>query len=230
VRNEKLAATGQLVAQLSHELNNPIHNVQNSLEVIRRRLPEADERRAFLDMARAEIERMSRLTRQLLDFHRPVRPAFADVDVMRLLEDTLAMSQRELQDARVITQVTCAEDVPLIRASADHVRQVFLNLAINAVEAMPDGGRLTVDITREGDAVAIRIADTGVGIPANARSKIFDAFFTTKGAMSGVGLGLSVTWGIVRDHHGTIDVSDAPGGGAVFTVRLPVHQPDEDPA
>ncbi len=227
VRNEKLAATGQLVAQLSHELNNPIHNVQNSLEVIRRRLPESDERRAFLDMARGEIERMARLTRQLLDFHRPVHPAFADVDVRRVVEDTLVLSQSEMEAAHVRSHIECDENVPLIRASADHLRQVFLNLVINAVEAMPNGGDLRIGIGPASDAVVIRVSDTGVGIPPEARPKVFDAFFTTKGAISGVGLGLSVTWGIVREHHGTIDVTDTPGGGTTFTLRLPVNQPED---
>lgn len=230
VRNEKLAATGRLVAQLSHELNNPIHNVQNSLEVIRRRLPDDDERRAFLDMARSEIERMARLTRQMLDFHRPVRLVFADVDLCAVVRETLAMSRRELDAARVTCQITCADDLPAVRASADHMRQVFLNLAINAVEAMPSGGSLAIDVAREGEAVVVRFRDTGIGIPEPHRAKIFDAFFTTKGAVSGVGLGLSVTWGIVREHHGTIDVSDAPGGGTIFTLRIPVTQPEEEPA
>jgi C4-dicarboxylate-specific signal transduction histidine kinase len=221
VRSEKLAATGTLVAQLSHELNNPIHNLQNCMEVIRRRLPEGDERRQFAEMALSEIARMARLTRQLLDFHRPSRLTLADVNVASVVRETLSMSDADLRAAHVRAELTSDPSLPTVRASADHLKQVFLNLVLNAVEAMPQGGRLSIRAERDGDAVAVCFQDEGGGIHPEHRSQIFDAFFTTKGAVSGVGLGLSVSWSIVREHGGTIDVADAPGGGTIFTVRLP---------
>lgn len=221
VRNEKLAATGTLVAQLSHELNNPIHNLQTCLEVIRRRAPADDDRHQFIEMAQSEIARMARLTRQLLDFHRPTQLAYAVVDLESVVRETLAMCEGQLEAAHVRTSFVAQEALAPIELSPDHVKQVFLNLVLNAIDAMPQGGELAVRLDARDAWYAVEFRDSGVGIRPEYRSKIFDAFFTTKGAVSGVGLGLSVSWGIVREHGGRIDVADAPGGGAVFTVRLP---------
>ncbi len=221
VRNEKLAATGTLVAQLSHELNNPIHNLQTCLEVIRRRAPAGDDRQQFIDMAQSEIARMARLTRQLLDFHRPTQLAYSVVDLESVVRDTLAMCDGQLEAAHVRATFEAEPGLAPIEVSPDHLKQVLLNLVLNAIDAMPQGGALQVRLDACDEWYAIAVRDTGVGIKPEHRTKIFDAFFTTKGAVSGVGLGLSVSWGIVREHGGRIDVADAPGGGTLFTVRLP---------
>ena len=139
-----------------------------------------------------------------------------------MLRETLSLSDADLRGAALRTELAVEPDLPRIPASPDHLKQVFLNLVINAVEAMPEGGCLSIAAQRDGPRLAISFADQGVGIRPEHRGKIFDAFFTTKGAVSGVGLGLSVSWGIVREHGGTIEVADAPGGGAVFTVFLPI--------
>lgn len=225
VTSERLAATGKLIAQLAHEINNPIHNIQSCLKTSLGRLPSDTQGRELIEVAYEEVARMSKLTRQLLDFYRTsfVPEETAPVDLNALLKEIVQSFGDELTKNRIDITLNLAPDLPIVRGSSDKLKQVFLNLALNARDAMPNGGLLRIGTTEENGFVRISISDSGVGIPSENLDKIFDAFFTTKSKVSGVGLGLSVSYGIVSQHRGTIHVTSTTGEGSTFVVSLPLQ-------
>jgi signal transduction histidine kinase len=232
VKSERLAATGKLTAQLAHEINNPIHNIQSCLKTSLGRLPADIQGRELIEVAYDEVTRMSRLTRQLLDFYRTavVAAEVIPVDLNEVLRDVLNASGDSLKNARIAVQSTLDEQMPRVQGSPDKLKQVFLNLVLNAKDAMPQGGNLAVTSECIDSWARIAFKDTGIGISRENIDKIFDAFFTTKSKVSGVGLGLSVSYGIVSQHRGTISVTSSPGQGATFVVSLPVSNGDSTTA
>ena len=229
VKSERLAATGKLTAQLAHEINNPIHNIQSCLKTSLGRFPKDMQGRDLVEVAYDEVTRMSKLTRQLLDFYRTsfVPDEAAPVQLNSLLKDVIQSFGDELKRNNIDVNLEFPEDLPMVRGSADKLKQVFLNLILNARDAMPDGGRLSISSSRADGFVKIAVADSGIGIAKENLDRIFDAFFTTKSKVSGVGLGLSASYGIVSQHRGTITVTSSPGKGSAFVVSLPT-QPNED--
>ena len=227
LQSEKLAAMGKLTSQLAHELNNPLFGIMNTLELLKTEIPETSKRRKILDMALSETVRISEMLRKMLSFSKPDQEERQLTDINTILEELLLLHERQLQenDVKVISDL--AEGLAPVMASKNQLRQVFLNIIANARDAMPDGGSFTITSRAEGDNVYIEMADTGVGIPEENLAKIFDTFFTTKGSVQGVGLGLSVCYGFIRDHGGDIRVSSVPGEGAAFTVVLPFYKPEE---
>jgi signal transduction histidine kinase len=221
IHREKLAAMGRLVAQLSHEINNPIYNIQNCLEALVRRGDPSDPNREFLELAREELERMAVLTRQLLDQSRPISDAAAAVDLNQLTQRVLTLADRELEERSIELVTDFAADLPQVVVHADGIQQVLANLIGNAVDAMPDGGRLEVSTRFDAESVEVAVGDTGIGIPHADLQRIFEAFYTTKPGVRGVGLGLFVSEGIVRGHRGKLSVHSRPGEGSRFVVRLP---------
>lgn len=226
IKNERLAASGKLAAQLAHEVNNPVHNIRSCLQTALTRLPSDVKGRDLIEVAHEEIERMSRLTRQLLDLYRTsiVREELSPVDLGAVLRDVLALVSNDLRECDIEAHLQLASDLPRVDGIADKLKQVFLNLVLNARDAMPKGGRLDIRGHCDGATIAVSVTDTGTGIPREHLPKIFDAFFTTKGKVSGVGLGLSVVYGIVSLHGGSITVESEPGAGTTFTITLPVTQ------
>ena len=223
LKNERLAATGKMTAQLAHEINNPIHNIQSCLDSALKRLPKDLRGRELIEVAFGEVERMSRLTHQMLNIY---RSSYVDIEltptsVGDLLREVLAVSAEELEASRISMSTTIDPGLPLVSGSKDKLKQVFLNIIANARDAMPNGGSLTVSAAAERGRLNVAVSDTGVGIPKENLHRIFDAFFTTKDKVSGVGLGLSVSYGIVSQHNGTISVESSPGKGSQFTVSLP---------
>jgi signal transduction histidine kinase len=223
VRSERLAVTGRMTAQLSHEINNPIHNIQSLLSSTLGRLPGDAAARELVSVALEEVNRMARLTRQMLEFYRGsvVPMETAPLDICALLRDLARSHEESFGAAGIRIRRALPEHLPPVRGAEDKLRQVFLNLLINARDAMPAGGDLTVSAEATEGGVRIRVADTGVGIPAAHIERIFDAFFTTKAEVSGVGLGLSVSDAIVRRHGGRIAVESTEGRGTTFIVDLP---------
>ncbi len=222
VKSERLAVASRLFAQLSHELNNPIYNIQTCVEILRKHTPPNDPNREYVDLVYAEVLRMGRLSKQMLGFASPLRDEMGPTDLNSVLADLLHVSTRWLEEKNIGVEKRLAASLPKILASPDQLRQVFLNLFVNASDAMPNGGRLTVETEAAAGAVRARVRDTGCGIAPENRSKIFDAFFTTKGpTVSGAGLGLSISYGIVARHKGRIEVESEPGQGACFTVSFP---------
>jgi len=174
--------------------------------------------RRYLTKIDHEIDRQTKIINDLLFFSRNRPRQLGDVDVNALLDETLS---RVAMPESVSVQRDLDAELPSIRADADQLQQVFVNLVTNAVQAMPDGGALAVGTRREGDLVAVQVSDTGCGITAEGMARLFQPFFTTKD--KGIGLGLSVTQSLVQGHRGTIHVESRVGAGTTFTVRLPVE-------
>ena len=223
VRSERLAATGKMTAQLAHEINNPIHNIQSCLKTALGRLPADAKGRELIDVAYDEVDRLSRLTAQMLNFYRNsmVEEDLKPTSLNDVLRDVLAVVESELAGKKIRMTATIDPGLPLVRGSRDKLKQVFLNLIMNARDAMPGGGELTIRACTRNGSLRISVEDSGTGIPAENLNRIFEAFFTTKGKVSGVGLGLSVSYGIVNQHRGSIEVESTVGKGSVFTVVLP---------
>ena len=230
---EKLAATGRLAASIAHEINNPLEAVQNSLYLLGGGLTKEAPERRYLDIARRETQRMARILRQMLGFYKPGTD-MTPIDVNAIIDDAEVLVTKRLRQNRIAFAKTLDRSAPLIRASADQVKQVLLNLFLNAAEAMPSGGTLSV-LTRYGveaergmpfDSVRIEVHDTGVGMDEETQSRIFEAFFSTK-TQKGTGLGLWVSHSIVQGHGGTMKVRSRPGEGTTFVITLPVAGPPE---
>jgi hypothetical protein len=147
---------------------------------------------------------------------------FANLNLNRVVEETLSLLEHQLEKAGIRVTAELAQDLPLVHGNTGKLQQVFLNLFLNARDAMAGGGTLEVRSWAEGGAVRVEVADSGHGIASEHLHRIYDPFFTTKAARKGTGLGLSVTYGIVQEHGGTIEVSNRPGGGACFRVELPL--------
>ena len=233
IQSEKLAATGKLAASIAHELNNPLQAVQSCVYLVADQTDPEDSNRQYLDIAREELDRVARIVGRMVDFYRPSDEGRIPTDVNALLENVVALVRKQLQQGSVEVDLELAPDLPLIMATGDHLKQVFLNMIINALEAMPHGGRLemaTRHVSERGDGrkasadvgfVEIEFADTGAGIAAEHINNIFDPFYTTKS--KGMGLGLSVSYSIVERHRGQIQVESKVGEGTTFIVRLPVQ-------
>ena len=233
--SEKLAATGRLAASIAHEINNPLEAVQNALYLLQNEFGEEASKHPYLDIAARETQRMSRILRQMLGFYRQ-QEAMAETDLNALVEEAGGLVAKRLRERGV--QITNQLDpgLPRIRASADQLKQVLLNLMLNAADSMPKGGTVTV-ATQAGagsetevlgrDAVQIQVRDTGEGIPDDLLAQIFEPFFSTKPG-KGTGLGLWVSQGIVQSHGGTMRVRSRVGRGTTFMITLPVQGPPSD--
>jgi signal transduction histidine kinase len=229
VRSERLAVTGKMAAQLSHEINNPIHNTRSLLESSLRRIAPNERAHELIALAIDEVTRMATLTRQLLDVYRGsvADTVMGPVDLPALVRE-MELAHEEVFAARGIRLSSLATGtIEPVCGSRDKLKQVLLNLMLNARDAMPGGGTLVLGVAQEGDRAVLSVRDTGTGIAPEVLPRIYDAFFTTKSEVSGVGLGLSVTYGIVQQHKGTIDVRSTPGEGTEFVVRLPVVRSGE---
>jgi two-component system NtrC family sensor kinase len=223
LQSEKLAAMGRLTSQIAHELNNPIYGIMNTLELLKTEIPPESKRRRILELSLSEIRRLSEMLKNMLSFSKPEEEKRRPIGLNELLEGILTMMEKQMKEASVKVVTDFNRDIPEVMASTNQMRQVFLNMFKNAKEAMPKGGTLSVNTLRENDTVLVQIQDTGVGIPEEIQNRIFEAFFTTKQKVKGVGLGLSVCYGIIKDHGGDIGVKSEEGRGTTFTITLPVQ-------
>jgi len=229
IRRDRLVAGGRLVTELAHEIRNPVANVRNCLEVIHRGLSPRDERlREFADLAIDELLRMHELAEQVLDLNRPLDPEASSCDPRAVVARVAALLRAPPDGARWPVS-TGGDAVAWARMAPDTLKQILLTLAQNAREAMPDGGRIEIRAASEGDVVALEVLDEGPGIPEEVLPRIFDPFYTTKGDVQGVGLGLFVAEGLVRRHGGRLVAANRDNGGARFRVELP-HAPAETTA
>jgi signal transduction histidine kinase/CheY-like chemotaxis protein len=216
---EKMATAGRLSASIAHEINNPLQSVQNCLHLAARGdLPE-DRRREYFDLARAELERLMITVRRMLDFYRPNASAFREVELAEELQYVLALMSKQLMEAKVHVSTDFQGGLPRIVAVASQLQQVFINLILNAADAMPDGGEIKITARPEKDGVELLFQDTGKGIPADRQSNIFEPFFSTKNG--GTGLGLTVSYNIISAHGGTLEYLPERGPGACFRIYLP---------
>ncbi|HHS98418.1 MAG TPA: response regulator [Chloroflexi bacterium] len=225
IQAEKMAAIGRLAASLAHEVNNPLQAIHNSLHLCTNPALPEERRQEYLAMAQKEVRRLIEIVRRMLDFYRPSAGERVPVDVNRVVEDALAIAGKRLQQGEIRLHTRLATGLPPIPGVPDQLTQVFLNIVINAIEAMPEGGDLHVGtlLSEDGEWVLTAFRDTGPGLTAEQIAHIFEPFYTTK--PEGTGLGLAISYGIIEQHGGTIEVSSQPGQGTTFIVRLPVHPP-----
>ncbi|MEW6084312.1 MAG: GAF domain-containing protein [Chloroflexota bacterium] len=222
----KLAAVGEMAAGIAHELNNPLTSVTGFAELALEEIPGDNQTRKDLELVVREAKRARDVVRRLLDFARQGESSRASASLNEVVDDVVALSRHLIHTSGVELKTRFDESLPWVMMDANQIKQVALNLVHNALQAMPDGGTLeivTSSARRNNRAWAlISVGDTGVGIPQPDVSRIFEPFFTTKGNQGGTGLGLSVTYGIVTDHGGTIEVESESGKGSKFTVWLPL--------
>jgi two-component system NtrC family sensor kinase len=225
VQAAKLVAVGEMAAGIAHELNNPLTTVTGFSELILDETPADAPHRADVEMVLQEALRARGVVRRLLDFARQGERTRAKCDLNEIIEDVLALTTHFVHTSGVQLQVALQSDLPWVSVDSNQLKQVFLNLVHNAVQAMPTGGNLSIHTELRSKSgkpwAAVAIQDSGIGISPKDADRIFEPFYTTRGARGGTGLGLSVTYGIVTDHGGTIEVASRPGEGSIFTVWLP---------
>ncbi len=223
MRSDRLAMIGQLAAGVAHEINNPLGSILLFARLVMQQSPESGKVRENLERIEKETKRCHAIVQSLLDFARQREPNIEPVDVNQLLEATIAFFEKQslLKNIDVVRHYHSG--LPLIQADQVQLQQVFMNIIINALDAMNGNGRLTLETadTRPDGPVEIGISDTGCGIPPENIDRVFDPFFTTKEVGRGTGLGLSVSYGIIQAHNGDISVSSAPGAGSRFAITLP---------
>jgi PAS domain S-box-containing protein len=218
-RAERLSAIGEMAATVAHDIRNPLVAIGGFARALLADTSPGTPQRGPLEVIVEEVDRLEGIVTKVLDEARPVSPAGRAVQMNRLLEEAAKLLDRELQDARIAVRLQLDPGVPSIVADSDRLFELVLNLVRNAIEAMPDGGTLTIATLPLADRVEIRFGDTGTGIPDAIRERIFSPFFTTK--PDGSGLGLSVARQVVLEHGGTIGVDSVVGSGSTFTVTLP---------
>ncbi len=219
IRSEKLAATGRLAVSLAHEINNPLQAIRNLLFLALEPEVSDAKRHEFLEMASNETSRLITLVQQTLEFYRPAQAQVGPVNINAAVERVLALAHKKLAHSDVQVELALASDLPPVNGMSDQFAQVFLNLIVNAAEAMKDGGKLRIESHESDGYVHVVFADTGPGIAPEDMPHIFEPFYTTKD--SGTGMGLAVSYNIIESHQGTLSVESVPGHGATFTVRLP---------
>jgi two-component system, NtrC family, sensor kinase len=223
-QSEKLAAVGQLAAGVAHEINNPLTAIIANAQILQRKLsPDEEDERDMVDLIIRAGDRAAQVVRNLLDFARKEQYEFAPTDLNETIRRALALAQHELAARSIRLTFEPAENLPLIQASHDHLQGVWLNLLMNAVDAIDDQqGEVRVTTSRHGNEARVTVADNGRGIPPGRISRIFEPFFTTKEPGRGTGLGLSVCHRIVKQHGGHMLVDSQIGRGTEFTVVLPL--------
>jgi PAS domain S-box-containing protein len=220
-QTEKLTSLGLLAAGVAHEVNTPLAVISNYIQMLAKQMPEGDPRQSLIEKIVKQTFRASEIVNNLLNFSRTGAAEASDVDVNRVVEETLSLVAHPLKTSHIQVMKELGQPLPPVRGSANKLQQVFLNLFLNARDAMPSGGMLEVRTAAHNGSVEIEIADTGGGIAREHIHRIFDPFFTTKASGRGTGLGLSVSYGIIKEHAGKIDVRSTPGKGTSFHVEFP---------
>jgi two-component system NtrC family sensor kinase len=223
LQSEKLAAMGRLTSQIAHELNNPLFGIMNTLELLKTEIPPSNKRRRLLDMSLSETVRLADMLKKMLSFSRPDETERAELDINSVIDELMVLYDKRFRENSIKLKLDLTPDPGIIMASKDQLRQVFINLFSNAMYAMSDGGTLSITTRSNGNMVHIIVEDTGTGIKPKHLEKVFDSFFTTKtDSIKGVGLGLSVCYGFVKEHDGDITVESQYGEWTRFTIKLPL--------
>jgi signal transduction histidine kinase len=228
IQSEKLSSLGQLAASIAHEVNNPLSGVLTYTQLLAKRINSdkfsKESALDYLSKMESELTRSTGLVRNLLDFARQSAPVPVETDlndvVNRVLE--LTAHSAKLNKVEVIKELD--PSLPKLTADPNQLQQVFTNLVVNAIQAMPEGGKLTLRTSHEKGQLKLDVQDTGYGIPPENMRKLFTPFFSTKKEVKGVGLGLAISYGIIQRHRGKIEVQSVEGKGTTFTVQLPVQQ------
>ncbi|HEX8920229.1 MAG TPA: ATP-binding protein, partial [Pyrinomonadaceae bacterium] len=222
-QREKLSSIGLLAAGVAHEVNTPLTGVSSYTQMLMGMLPETDPKHALLQKVRRQADRASDIVNNLLNFSRTGGATeFTELSINQVMDDTLQLLEPQLRHSQIEIAREYDPDLPRAFGNAVKLQQVFTNLILNARDAIPDGGRITLfTASTDDETIVIEIADTGMGIAPENVAKIYDPFYTTKGVGRGTGLGLAVTYGIVQEHSGHIAVESTPGKGTTFRITLP---------
>ncbi len=223
LQTEKLSSIGLLAAGIAHEVNTPIAGISSYTQMLLKDTPETDRRKPILEKIEKQTFRAAEIVSGLLNFSRLGSSEFKDVDINRLIDDSLALLNHLLESSRIRIQSRYDFSLPPVYGNTGKLQQVFVNLFLNARDAMPSGGELAVRTGMTESMVVVDISDTGTGIAEENIRRIFDPFFTTKSVGRGTGLGLAVTYGIIQEHGGGIFVDSSSGKGTRFTVKLPTR-------
>jgi signal transduction histidine kinase len=220
-RSERLSAIGQLSAGLAHEIRNPLASIGGATAILRKNSESAERREEFLEIIEKECLRLNRLLTNFLDFARPRLPQYQLADVGPILESVIGLAAHSVGRQPIQLRTDIAPDMPAIKCDPEQIKQVLLNLTINSVQAMPDGGEIVLSTRVDGSRVVIEVKDQGPGISPENLDKIFDPFFTTKD--TGTGLGLSVAHQILSQHGGILNAKNNSDRGATFSLFLPIQ-------
>jgi PAS domain S-box-containing protein len=219
--SRRLSASGRLTRGVAHEVKNPINAIVLHLQLLQNKLKQIDpDTRRHMDIIGSEIHRLDRVVQVLVDFTRPRDLHPEEVDARRLLEEVTALAAPEAEQHGVKIAREISSEPLLVKVDTDFMKQAVLNVVLNGIQAMPQGGILTISAHREDDVVAVGIRDQGTGIPPEIQEKIFELYFTTKSA--GSGIGLAQTYQVMQWHYGSVDYETLPGQGTIFTLRLPL--------
>jgi two-component system, NtrC family, sensor histidine kinase HydH len=219
-RAERLFAVGQLAAGLAHELRNPLLSISGAAGILGRNTPLEAKHRECVEIIQKESQRLNRLLTEFLDFARPRPPKYQSFNVSALLDSAMQLSSHAVGRNGVELRKVAGQQLPFLEGDPELVKQMLVNLVINAIQSMPQGGEVTVSAGVEEGKLLIRVEDQGCGVPLEIRDKIFDPFFTTK--ESGTGLGLAVAHRIAEQHSGVLRIEASSGRGTVFSVLLPL--------
>ena len=220
LRAEKMAAAGRLTASIAHEVNNPLQSVQNCLHLAGREDMPPEKRKEYFALAQTELERLMKTMQRMLDFYRPGSAKVEQVDILDLLRHVLSLTSQQLGQRHIEVEADLPESLPAIYAVSSQIQQIFFNLILNSLDAMPGGGTMKISAREYEHGVEITFQDTGPGIPENRRNDIFEPFFSTK--EGGTGLGLTVSYNIITAHGGTLDLVNEHEPGACFRLFLPI--------
>jgi PAS domain S-box-containing protein len=221
-QTDKLSSIGLLAAGVAHEVNTPLAGISSYSQMLMQQTPDNDPRRQLLEKIHRQTSRASSIVNNLLNFSRVGDRHYTPVDLNRVIDDTIQLLDAQLRNTEIEVVRRFDDALPLALGDAPKLQQVLMNLILNARDAMPQGGRLEISTESQNEAVVINVRDTGQGIAPEHLAKIYDPFFTTKQIGKGTGLGLAVSYGIIRDHGGHIDVESSLGVGTLFQITLPI--------
>ncbi len=218
---DRLTSLGELSSAVVHEVRNPLSSIKGAVEILEDALPSDSPQREFADIAKREVERLDRLVSEFLRFARPPKPAVAAADVNEVVRSVATLTQQQAAAQKVRVETNLTTQLPQVKIDAEQIKQVLLNLTLNALQAMPDGGQIVLHALwgKEKQSVLIEVEDEGSGVAPAIASRIFDPFFTTK--EKGVGLGLSIAYKIAAQHGGSLTVRNGTRG-AIFRLTLPL--------
>lgn len=218
-RADRLSALGELSAGLAHEIRNPLGSIEGAVQILRRRELPTETRDEFGDLAQKEVNRLKGLVTNFLDFARPQAPKRIPTEPMRLLESVSKLAAETAKMSATGVRIECGDEVPPVLVDAEQIKQVLLNLVINAIQAMHSGGEVVLKASTKAESVLLEVQDEGIGIPPEDLERVFNPFVTTRA--DGTGLGLSIAYQIVSQHGGHIAARRNPAKGMTFTVTLP---------
>ncbi|RME48823.1 MAG: GAF domain-containing protein [Chloroflexi bacterium] len=228
MRSEKMAVAAQLAAAIAHEINNPLQSMRLYLELLAEQQLNGAAPKEYVDVIQEQVDRIAGIVSQLLrQLYQPSEEALTPVHLNRLIQDLLVLFRRQIQDHGISVELALAEDLPAVIGAANGLRQVCLNLLLNALEAMPEGGTLRLASELVDNKVRLTFSDSGCGIAPHELSRVFDPFYTTK--PHGTGLGLTVSYRIVQEHGGHLEIDSRPGVGTTVRVILPIERPAGEP-